>query len=138
MKLNKNGWGLVEMLILTGIIVFFFLVAIFLIYRLYSNMDKIVVNKDYVDTTAFKNTEISLEDAANRYLNNKYENLENTNTIVLTKNKLENMGYIVGAIHADCDGYVLSSIINGKNNSDAYITCSDYETTGFESWRLNE
>ena len=138
MKLNKNGWGLTEMLVLTGIILFFFLVAIFLIYRLYSNLDRTINNNEFVNYKTYSETEVALENAANSYIDNKYEGMTDTATIVISLKKLVNMGYLVENIHEDCNGYTLSSIINGESISNAYISCDEYETTGYESWRINE
>ena len=38
MKLNKNGWGLVEMLVLSGILLLFLLIAVYFIHKLYGLM----------------------------------------------------------------------------------------------------
>ena len=41
--LNKKGWGLKEMLLLSGLLVIFLFIAIFYIYILYANFDKDVI-----------------------------------------------------------------------------------------------
>lgn len=137
-KLNKSGWGLTEMLVLSSILLFFFIIAIVLIHQFYNNLKKDTTNSNVVDSYVYKNTESALEDAANEYLSNKYYNMNNLNSITISMKKLADMGYFVEAVYEDCNGYVISSIINGKNISDAYISCKNYKTSGFESWRINE
>lgn len=39
MRLNKNGWSLNEMLLLSGILIIFLLVAVFYISSMYNNFD---------------------------------------------------------------------------------------------------
>ena len=40
MKLNNNGWGLSEMLILSAILIFFFGLAIYFIYIFYNSISE--------------------------------------------------------------------------------------------------
>ena len=47
MKLNKKGWGTVEMLLLSGGLLIALLVAVFFIYKLYSSLDNSYTNIDY-------------------------------------------------------------------------------------------
>lgn len=138
LRLNKNGWGLTEMLVLTGILVFFFFIAILLIYKFYSTLERDVIDTDSVNITGYEETESAIEHAANMYLDNKYANMNNINSITITMSKLSDMGYLTEFIYEDCDGYAISKIINGQNISDAYISCNNYKTPGFESWRVNE
>lgn len=135
---NKNGWGLTEMLILICILMFFFLIALVLIYKFYEAFDNDVTNTNGVNELSYIETEEALEYAANRYLDNKYENISDLNAITISMNKLANMGYLVDFAHADCEGYVISKIVNNNYISDAYISCDGYTTTGFESGMLNE
>lgn len=135
---NKNGWGLTEMLVLIGILMFFFLISLVLIYKFYNSLDIAPADTVSVDERTYIETEKSLEYAANRYLDNKYENINELNAITISVNKLKNMGYINEDIYADCDGYVISKIVNKEYISDAYISCDGYKTTGYESGMLNE
>lgn len=135
---NKNGWGLTEMLILIGVLMFFFLIALILIYKFYDSFGNSVANKNSVNNLSYVETEKAMEYAANRYLDNKYENISDLNAITISMNKLVNMGYLVEFVHANCDGYVISKIINNNYISDAYISCDGYTTAGYESGMLNE
>lgn len=135
---NKSGWGLTEMLVLIGVLMFFFLISLVLIYRFYASLNSEITNTNSVDEKSYYETEEALEHAANRYLDNKYENMNDLNAITIPMEKLESMGYIIDFVHADCTGYVVSSIINGEYISDAYISCDNYKTTGYESGMLDE
>ena len=74
--LNKHGWGLKEMLVLSGILLLFLIIAIYYIFTFYKEMGR------EVTTTYYHDLEDDLEDT--------YQ---------------------------------------------AYISCSDYTTEGFEDWR---
>ena len=65
MKLDKNGWGTMEMLLLCGGLLLALMVAIFFISQLYGSLGGAVGNKQYIDL------ENSLEEAANRYIEDK-------------------------------------------------------------------
>ncbi|MBQ6687289.1 MAG: hypothetical protein IJN03_02060 [Bacilli bacterium] len=46
MKLNNRGWGIREMLVLCAILLFFFCLAIYFIYILYSSFTEDVLIKN--------------------------------------------------------------------------------------------
>ena len=48
MALNKRGWGLVEMLLLSSLLIIFLLIAAYLVYILYSTFEKSVVSDNYL------------------------------------------------------------------------------------------
>ncbi len=135
---NKNGWGMTEMLMLLSILAFFFLVAIILIVKFYSAVDIDLSNTNEISEKSYYELEKELEYAANRYLDNKYENISDLNSITITIEKLKNMGYLENIDFKGCKGYVISSIINGDFISDSYISCDGYKTIGFESGIVNE
>lgn len=134
----KNGWSMSEMIGLMAVLFFFFLVAIILIIAFYHSIDKEVKTKEGVNEMTYSETEEALESAAMRYMQNKYENVENVSTTVLTKKQLVKMGYIIRPIHIKCNGYAIASISDGIVDAKGYIDCGDYETQGYESWRLDE
>lgn len=53
MKLNNRGWGLKQMLVLSGILVFFFCLAIYFIYVFYNSFKEEIslvnTNVVYID-----------------------------------------------------------------------------------------
>jgi len=77
MHLNKNGWSLKEMLLLSGILVLFLLIAIYYIVSLYNNFG------EEVKATNYSLLEKRLEDKALIYLNDYY----NTSATCLWKGK---------------------------------------------------
>lgn len=136
---SKNGWGFMEMIMLLGILAFFFLLAIIMIVKFYSEVDIDLSNDSSITKEkTYYELEKTLEQAANRYLDDKYENISDLNTITISKTKLENMRYIDNIDFRGCKGYVLSNIINGEFNSDAYLSCDGYKTIGFERGLDNE
>lgn len=47
MKLNNKGWGLKQMLVLSGILIFFFCIAIYFIYVLYNSLaEELAIKKE--------------------------------------------------------------------------------------------
>lgn len=64
---NKHGWGLKEMLILSGILMLFLVIAIYYIYTLYQSLDMEVASNNYTEL------EEKLEYNANIYLKDYYD-----------------------------------------------------------------
>ena len=46
---NKNGWGTMEMVLLSGGLLLALFIAIFFIVRLYGSFESAVGNKQYID-----------------------------------------------------------------------------------------
>ena len=136
---HKNGWGFSEMIMLLGILAFFFLLAIVMIVKFYSEVDIDLANDNSISTEkTYYELEKTLEKAAGRYLDDKYENISDLNTITITKTKLDNMGYIENVDFRSCKGYVLASIVNSEFITDAYLLCDGYKTIGYERGIDNE
>ena len=130
--LNKKGWGLVEMLILSGVLIIFLFIAIYFIYRLYGNLD------EGINTNYYTNLENDLRNQAEEYLNDYYDDTLTSDYITITRNVLKT--YDLDVILEDpqgreCSGYVRANKSHAKVNIEAYISCSKYETDGYESWR---
>lgn len=136
---NKNGWGILEMIALVGILLFFFLLSIVLIINFYRSVIKKDINVDtknnyHYSESSIKNyneLEHEIEEAANKYLDSKYSDNSNVGTTVVNIDKLLNAGYYSNRGFEDCDGYVISSINAGIINSKAYIKCDNYITKGY-------
>ncbi len=132
--LNKNGWGLQEMLILSGVLVLFLIVAIFFIYRLYADMGN-EFNNDY-----YVSMEEDLERNALIYLEDYYNDTLTSDEVTIATEVLEqyDLGVILSdSMGRDCSGYVVASKSMGKTNVKGYISCSNYTTEGYEEWRDN-
>ena len=108
MKLNNHGWGLGEMLLLVALLLFFLLIAIFYIARLYNGFAK-------------DNTNNNIEAAVNEYLYDKYGTYDAPYDIMLSLEKLTDETDL--RISNDCKGYVLVKNIDGKTVIKNNITC---------------
>lgn len=127
MKLNKNGWGTMEMLLLSGGLLIALLVAIFFISRLYGSLDNAVGNKAYGDL------EIALENAARNYVENN--NVDVTEEYKITSESLINSGYLSNFNDPKgkkCYGYVLISRVDNINTYAGYISCNEYTTRNYK------
>ena len=130
--LNKNGWGLNEMLILSGILILFLFVAIYFIYTMYSDAAESFNDKYY------QGLEEELEKNAKTYIDNYYDDVLNSDGIIISKEDLAKHNLDVALndkMGRDCAGYVKASKTKGKTNIDAYISCIGYETKGYERER---
>ena len=79
--LNKNGWGLREMLLLSGILILFLFVAIFYIMSFYKEMDK-DMSRNY-----YRDLESDLKERAQVYIDDYYDG-EFSGEITITRNVL--------------------------------------------------
>lgn len=132
MHLNKNGWSLNEMLLLSGILIIFLIIAIYYIVSLYNNFDT------EVKTTNYSELEKELENQALVYLNDYYDELLTSEDITITRNVLRS--YDLDVILEDnngkaCSGYVMAHKSHGEIYTKSYIKCNDYMTEGYEEWR---
>ncbi len=128
MILNKRGWGLREMLIWSGILLVFLIIAIYYIYNLYSSIDQELL------TNTYTNLENNLERQADIYLENYYDGELTDDNMTITKSVLKSYDLDISLKDDDgnlCSGYVMAN----KNEVKGYISCRDYTTDGYESWR---
>ncbi len=130
--LNKKGWGLGEMLILSGILALFLIIAIYFIYNFYSGMEK-----DY-KLNYYTNLEEKLKEQAQIYINEYYDESLTSDYVTITKDVLKAYSLAPDLIDLKdntCEGYVRANKSRAIVDIKAYISCSDYETSGYESWR---
>ena len=126
MKLNKNGWGTMEMLLLSGGLLIALIVSIFFISKLYGSFDHSIANKNYIDL------ENRLADAGREYINDY--NIEVSGEYKLSLITLKNTGYITDFNDISgnsCNGYVLITNIDSINHYKGYILCNDYQTRNY-------
>ena len=124
MKLNKKGWGTLEMLLLSAGIFVALLVAVYFISKLYGSFDNSIKNKDYADMEA------KLAEAAKKYVIEN--NITNSDSLTIYSDTLEVLGYINPLKDKDnypCTGYVVVSKVDIVNSYKAYIVCRNYKTT---------
>lgn len=130
--LNKHGWGLKEMLVLSGILALFLIIAIYYIFSLYRGLDLEVTEHYYTDL------EERLENNARVYLDDYYEGALDSEGITITRSVLRT--YDLDVLLEDsrgnsCSGYVMARKTHGEEYIDAYISCNEYTTEGYEDWR---
>ncbi len=128
-KLNQHGWGVREMILLSAILLAFLLVTVFMVSRLYQGVT--ADEKDSGSDYSYREVEENLLDAGISYYEDYYSDEEQ---VIVTSSTLIRHQYLhsrdlkaKGESHS-CSGYV--KFLDGKGK--AYITCSDYETSGYE------
>ena len=118
--LNKRGWGLVEMLVASGVLILFSMIAIYYVYTMYNN----------ISDTVYALLEEKLENQAQIYLDEYYEG-QLVDEMVINRSTLSKHGLDVTLRDSDnrlCSGYVLYT--NGTVKG--YISCLEYETEGYQ------
>lgn len=132
--LNKNGWGLKEMLFLSSILLIFLAISIYYIVSMYNNFAKEIQATDY------SLLEEKLEKQALIYLNDYYDDNLTNEEITITRNVLRtfNLDIILEDNKGNsCSGYVKANKTHGKIHAKSFIKCNDYITEGYEGW-INE
>ncbi len=128
MIMNKHGWSLKEMLLLSGILILFLFVAIYYILVFYQNVDDPGVSY-------YEKMENTLLDRATLYLNQYYDNDLDRDGIIITMAMLEEYDLDVDLVDQEgsvCSGYVLANKTRGEESIEAYINCGEYTTDGFD------
>ena len=127
--LNKHGWGLKEMILLSGILLIFLVIAIYYVSSIYKDIGEEVTNKYYYQL------EDKLKNQVNVYLSDYYgENLTN-NKIIVTRSTLRKYNLDISLIDntgKSCSGYATAYKTVGVTNINAYIKCNNYKTVGYE------
>lgn len=129
--LNKNGWGLQEMLILSGILIIFLVIAIYFIYTMYSEID--FMGNDY-----YVNMEKDLESNTREYLDKYYDGVLTSDDVIIAEEVLEQKGLgvnLVDKVGNMCSGYAVANKSKGNISVKGYIDCGKYKTDGYKEWR---
>lgn len=142
MKLNNHGWGLRQMLIYCAIIFIAFLFAIYYVSSLTKDLGDAFKNS-ISDTITYTSIEENMENAAHTYMDKYYKNEIGSGTITITTDNLIthdilNENDFVTSNKDTCNGYVLVKKELNELQYKAYITCSNYETENYQSWRIGE
>ena len=130
--LNKHGWGLKEMLVLSGILVLFLIIAIYYIFTLYQEMGREVTASYYYDL------ENDLVESAKVYVKDYYDQDLNSEGVTITRSILRAYDLDVSLKDSNnkaCSGYVIADKTHGEEHYKAYISCPNYTTDGYEDWR---
>lgn len=131
MRLNNRGWGLREMLSLSAILIFFFCLAIYFIYLMYSSLELDLNSSEYVELKQYEALEGKLEESTKEYLEDL--NFSYNSEIIIYANDLASAEYIDKIKDPNtnelCDAYVK---VDGISNIKAYMKCDKYTTEGYE------
>lgn len=129
------------MLLLCAILLIFLIISAFYSVQLYKSMGKEIKE----EVTSTKLMPINIEDkvakGAKDYYQ-KYYGSEITGTITVTTknlleyNILESSDLAYSALDK-CSGYALLKKENNEIEASPYIKCKNYETVGFEEWRIS-
>ncbi len=129
MFLNKNGWGLKEMVVISGILILFLVLAIYNIYQI----DTYFKDREYIIL------ENKLLEKSLVYLNNYYDDTLNSEGIIVSNELLKKYDLDIPLVDISgnpCKGYVKITKSHGEVNKTPYITCNKYKTVGYEDWRI--
>ena len=123
---NKNGFTLVELLVVISIILILGLIV----------TPKIIKTIENNKLKIYKEQEKRLEEAGLKYIQNKYIS-ENESEIKITKQELINSNYIEEIYDINdktkiCNAYVIINNINTIPEAKGYISCDKYETENYK------
>ena len=123
---NKNGFTLVELLVVIIIILIIGLIV----------TPKIIKTIENNKLKIYKEQEKRLEEAGLKYIQNKYIS-ENESEIKITKQELINSNYIEEIYDINdktkiCNAYVIINNINTIPVAKGYISCDKYETENYK------
>ena len=122
--LNKNGWSLKEMLVLSGIIVIFLIITIYYISTFFDSFNP----KGY-----YKDLEAELQTQGEVYFDKYYDGILTSNEVKISESKLKekldlNITDLDGSA---CSYYIIGSKTHGNISVKSYISCSKYTTSGY-------
>lgn len=120
------------MLVLSGILIIFLIIAIYYIVSLYNSFDK------EIGVTNYNLLEKKLEEQALIYLNDYYDEILSNDDITITRNVLRNYNLDIPLEDNEgntCSGYVIAHKTHSKIYTKSYIKCNKYMTDGYEEWR---
>lgn len=139
--LNKNGWGIRSFIICGAILLLALILTTFFVIRLYSGLPNLT--GFMTDPIEYQTIEENLNEKSLQYINKYYDSEITTGVIVVsTKNLLkydliEEKDLIQTKNNDICEGYSLIRKEEEKLTSKSYITCDNYVTDGYQSWRVN-
>ena len=134
---NKNGWGFASYIVGSSVLLIALLVATFLIIRLYGNLKSI-------NGTSYSDIENKLNIKSLKYIEEYYKKEITTGVVVvstdkLLKEELINKEDLIETENDDkCKGYsLIRKNDEDKLTSESFIRCNEYETKGYQSWRIS-
>ncbi len=143
MKLNNYGWGLNQMLIYCGILLFFLVIAVFFIVQLSNSLGD-AIKSSFSENITYQTVEQNIENATYSYMEKYYQEEIGTGTITVTAQNLIKYNILTEELlkpteeKVSCNGYALVKKENDVLVVSPYINCNNYTTEGYQSWRLGE
>ena len=147
MKLNNHGWGFKDMIFYMSILVLFLFIAVFLIIRMYRQLDQRNFDiSDYFpegekanaqkEVLLYSDLEVKIKNSAVNYIKGYYDKELTNEKVVITLNTLKSNNLIDDLKDikdkSSCNGYVLVSMNNNlETRYYPYIKCANYETLGY-------
>lgn len=140
MKLNKNGWGLLEFFIFLGIFIFCLLVSAFALRKV-GLLDENWNFSFYHDQkptpqekTDYSEVEENMISASKKYINDFYNNQLGLDTLHIKVSSLVENNYMSEITDKDgkCSGYISVYVDdNGASVYKPYLKCKSYTTSGY-------
>ncbi len=133
MKLNNKGWSMAEMIFLMSVLIFFLLIVVFLVHKLYSSIpaDSLLKN----DSNLTNYYEYEMIDAGKEYYEKYYvdSKITDTSSVIITLKNLVTEKYIEQYNENDvpCTGYVVVKKVNKSLTYKPYLACKEYQTKGY-------
>ena len=127
------------MLIFIAILLFFLLLIVFVSTQLSSVLE----NNDSSKVT-YSDVEVNVKNATVTYVNDYYEDEVSSGTLTITTENLIKYGVLKEnqLLPSDeknsCKGYALVYKELEELVFEPYIKCTNYETRGYQGWRLGE
>ena len=143
MNLNNHGWGLNEMLIYCGVLLFFLMIAIFFIIQLSNSLGD-TFKSSITGGITYSMVEDNVENATASYIEKYYNKEIGTGTITVMVDNLLKYNMLsessLKPMDEDdaCGGYALVKKENEEIVIRSYIKCSKYKSEDYESWRIGE
>lgn len=133
MELNKHGWSMKEMIILSSILFLFLLIAVFYIIRLYHGLEQTgVINSSNKQEYSYTEVEDFVFEAGMKYYKEFYKDGDR---VKISTDKMKKYGFLTSSQlksigeSKECIGYVE---VLSLHEASSYIKCRSYETVGYE------
>ncbi len=124
--MKKNGWGTLQMLLLSGGLLLALLIAVFFISKLYGSYEGSKSNKEYADLEA------RIENAAALFI--RLNSIEVSSSFRVDLDALQNSGLVndfKDDLGNSCDGYVIVIKNDIAYDYEGRIKCPNYTTLNY-------
>lgn len=143
MKLNNHGWGLKQMIVYSAILLMALFITVFFSMQLTAAFNE-PFQKSTLRNVTYSMIEENIVMATSSYMEKYYDSEIGSGTITVKTDNLILYGVLkeedlVTSTKDICKGYSLvRKNIESGLKIDAYIKCSNYETSNYQNWRMGE